>query len=82
MKNCLAVALIVAFAAPAMAEPWAAGDKTPIGPKQRHVGSTAEHQLKSQKARRRSGLGEVRDPYWTPCDYTSTWGENPCGGGG
>jgi hypothetical protein len=25
--------------------------------------------------------GEVVDPYWQPCDYTTNWGPNACGGG-
>jgi hypothetical protein len=24
--------------------------------------------------------GELIDPYWEPCDYTTDWGPNGCGG--
>ena len=75
-KLLLATALVIAFSLPALA----VEDKSQIRPKHRYVGSTSDHQFKSGKARRKPARGEGSDPYWTPCDYSTAWGPNGCGG--
>jgi hypothetical protein len=75
----LAVALVLACAAPASA--WSG--KTHGKTKQTHVGSAPESQWTSPKPKRkfeRDENGELIDPYWEPCDYTTDWGPNGCGG--
>jgi uncharacterized membrane protein len=39
--------------------------------------STSDHQLKSEKARRKPNHDETGDPYWIPCDYSTAWAQPP-----
>jgi hypothetical protein len=70
-KFFLAITLIVAFSAPALA----ALEKAPD---QRHVESVSERQSKWGNAQRRLNRRQVGDPYWTPCDYSSSYGPDSC----
>jgi hypothetical protein len=72
----LAIALVVACSAPVMAD----SGKTPSKAKQAHVKPTPKFKWNSEKARGSFDRDEVKDPYWEPCDYTTAWGPNPCGG--
>src|SRR6476660_1941751 len=73
-KFLLAITLIVAFSAPASA----ALEKAQIGPDRRHVESVSERQSKWGNAQRRLNRRQVGDPYWTPCDYSSSYGPDSC----
>jgi hypothetical protein len=70
-KFLLAITLIVAFSAPALA----ALGKAQNRPDQRHLESNSERQWKWGNAQRRRQVG---DPYWTPCDYSSSYGPDSC----
>jgi hypothetical protein len=74
-------ALILVFACASPASAWSgkARDKA----KQTHVGSAYESQQTSPKPKmkfERDENGELSDPYWEPCAYTTDW--NPNGRGG
>jgi hypothetical protein len=80
MTRCLlAFILVLACAAPTSAWSGEARSKA----KQTHVGSAYESQRTSPKPKmkfERDENGELIDPYWEPCDYTTDWGPNGCGG--
>jgi hypothetical protein len=73
-KFLVATTLIIAFSAPALA----ASGKAQIRPDQRHVESTSERQWKWANAQGRLHSRRVGDPYWTPCDYSSSYGTDSC----
>jgi hypothetical protein len=73
-KFLLAITLIVAFSAPALA----ALGKAQSRPDQRHLESTSERQWKWGNAQPRLSRRQVDDPYWTPCDYSSSYGPDSC----
>jgi hypothetical protein len=73
-KFLLAITLIVAFSAPALA----ALGKAQSRPDQRHLESTSERQWKWGNAEPRLSRRQVGDPYWTPCDYSSSYGPDSC----
>ena len=70
-KLLLALALILAFSAPAGAAIGKAQNRSD----QRHLESNSERQWKWGNAQRRRQVG---DPYWTPCDYSSSYGPDSC----
>jgi hypothetical protein len=76
----LAVVLVLACAAPASA--WS--KKTHGKAEQAESDRPPKYPWKSRKARRKFDRREVqeenKDPYWEPCDYTTNWGPNGCGG--
>jgi hypothetical protein len=67
-KLLLALALIVAFSAPAVAAFGKAQSKSD----QRRIESTLEGQWKVGNAQRRPDRQRVRDPYWMPCNNSSS----------
>jgi hypothetical protein len=67
-KLLLAVALVVAFSAPAGAAFGKAQNKSD----QRRIESTLERQWMVGNAQLRPDQKRVRDPYWMPCDNSST----------
>ena len=73
-KLLLALALIVAFSAPAVAAFGKAQSKSD----QRRIESTLERQWKVRNAQRRPDRQQVRDPYWTPCDNSSSSYADSC----
>jgi hypothetical protein len=44
----------------------------------RHIQSIYQHQERWSKTLNRLRRGEVNDPYWTPCDYSSSYGTDSC----
>jgi hypothetical protein len=74
-KSLLAITLtVVAFAPPALA----AFEKDQSSLDQRHVNVPAENQWMLGNAQSRHDRQHVDDPYWTPCDYSSSSGTNSC----
>jgi Ni/Co efflux regulator RcnB len=71
----LAIALVAVCSAPVLAS-----GKTHSKAKQTHVESTSERQWKSEKAKKRFDRDADKPPPWEPCDYSTTWGPNGCGG--
>jgi len=69
----LAIAVIAACSPPALA-----GQRKAKPP---HPATTIERPWQSDRAKKNTDQGEVVDPYWQPCDYTTNWGPNACGGG-
>ena len=69
-KVLLAIALICTLSTPAMA----ALTKAQGGPDARQIQSIYQHQERWSKTRR----GDVNDPNWTPCDYSSSYGTDSC----
>jgi hypothetical protein len=67
-KLLLALALIVAFSAPAVAALGKAQSKSD----QRRIESSVERQWKVGNAQPRSDRQPVRDPYWMPCNNSSS----------
>jgi hypothetical protein len=72
----LAIALVVACSAPVLAD----GGKTHSKAKQTHVKPTPKFQWNSEKAKKRFERDEDKPLPWEPCDYSTTWGPNGCGG--
>jgi len=66
-KLLLALALILAFSAPAGAAIGKAQNRSD----QRRSESTLERQWNAGHAQRRPDRQRVRDPYWMPCDNSS-----------
>jgi hypothetical protein len=73
-KLLLALALIVAFSAPARATFGKAQNRSD----QRRIESTVERQWKAGHAQRWPDQQRVRDPYWTPCDNSSSSYADSC----
>ena len=74
----LATALLAVCSSPALAD-WR---KTQSKANQTHVSSAYKHRGDAQETERRRKFEETYvDPYWQPCDYTTNWGPNACGGG-
>ena len=71
-KVLLAIALISTLSTPAKA----ALSKSQGGLDTRHIQSIYQHQERWSKNRLRPG--DVNDPYWTPCDYSSSYGTDSC----
>jgi hypothetical protein len=72
-KLLLATALLATFSMPAMAA--YPGGKANVS--ERHAGAMRERASR-QMLPRRTERGEFKDPYWTPCDYSISWGPNSC----
>jgi len=72
-KVLLAIALISTLSTPAMA----ALTKAQGGLDTRHIQSIYQHQERWSKTSRQR-RGDVNDPYWTPCDYSSSYGTDSC----
>ena len=72
-KVLLAIALISTLSTPAMAALQAQG-----GLDTRHIQSIYQHQERWNKTLNRLRRGDVNDPYWTPCDYSSSYGTDSC----
>jgi len=72
-KLLLAAALVVAFAAPALAV-----GKAQNGPDHRLARSGYEHQAPLPKGSTKSAQGQPADPNWTPCDYMTYSDNNGC----
>ena len=73
MKSLLAIALLVASAAPALAM-W---EKAQSRPEQGHVVSNFERQWE-RMAHSRADRRQVGDPYSTPCDHSRSYSDNGC----
>jgi len=73
-KVLLAIALISTLSTPAMA----AWTKDRGGLDTRHIQSIHQHQERWSKTSNRLRSGDVNDPYWTPCDYSSSYGTDSC----
>ena len=73
-KVLLAIALISTLSTPAMA----ALTKAQGGLDTRHIQSIHQHQERWSKTSNRLRSGDVKDPYWTPCDYSSSYGTDSC----
>ena len=73
-KVLLAIALISTLSTPAMA----ALTKVQGGLDTRHIHSIYQHQERWSKTSNRLRRGDVNDPYWTPCDYSSSYGTDSC----
>jgi hypothetical protein len=72
----LAIAVIAACSAPALAGSTHAQGKA----KPPHAATTFERPWKSERAKKKTDQDEAKDPYWEPCDYSTNWGPNACGG--
>ena len=73
-KVLLAIALISTLSTPAMA----ALTKAQGGLDTRQIQSIHQHQKRWSKTSNRLRSGDVNDPYWTPCDYSSSYGIDSC----
>jgi hypothetical protein len=73
-KFLLAITLIIAFSPPASAALGKAQNRS----HQRRIESTSERQWTLGNAQRRLNRRQVGDPYWTPCDYSSSYGPDSC----
>ena len=73
-KVLLAIALISTLSTPAMA----ALTKAQGGLDTRHIQSIYQHQERWSKTSNRLRRGNVNDPYWMPCDYSSSYGTDSC----
>jgi hypothetical protein len=69
----LAASLVVAFSAPALAFGKKHG-------KAKQPPVTSEHQWKAEKAKKKFDRDDDKPLPWEPCDYSTTWGPNGCGG--
>jgi hypothetical protein len=72
-KLLLATAFAAAFSAPAMAAYTEAASEPTV----QHVGAMREHRA-AKMLPRRTERGEINDPYWTPCDYSSDRDPSGC----
>jgi hypothetical protein len=72
-KVLLAIALISTLSTPAMA----AWTKAQGGLDTRHI-QIYQHQERWNKTSNSLRRGDVNDPYWTPCDYSSSYGTDSC----
>ena len=73
-RSLLVAAMLISSAVPALAnyekEPGASGRPSMGELSQRHPAlGTVEQKLSRDR---------TADPYWTPCDYTSSYGTNSC----
>jgi len=73
-KLLLATTLLTALSAPALAAYSKGEDTLSV----RHVGAMREHRAAREMLPRRTERGEINDPYWTPCDYSTDWGPDSC----
>jgi len=73
-KLLLATTLLTALSAPALAA-YPKGEHTLSA---RHVGPMRPHHVAREMLERRTERGEINDPYWTPCDYSTSWGPDSC----
>jgi hypothetical protein len=73
-KVLLAVALISILSTPAMATLT----KAQGGLDTRNIQSIYQHQERWSKTSNRLRRGDVNDRYWTPCDYSSSYGTDSC----
>jgi hypothetical protein len=73
MKSLLAIALLVASAAPALAM-W---EQAQSRPGQKHVVSNFERKW-GRMAHSRADRRQVGDPYSTPCDHSRSYSDNSC----
>ena len=71
-RRIVAIALLSAFAVPATAS--VGKGMTEVQP---HSARSATAHLSKL---RRTPVQVQKDPYWQPCDYSSDYGENACGG--
>ena len=71
-KVLLAIALISTLSTLAMAALAQGGLDT------RHIQSIYQHQERWSKTSNSLRRGDVNDPYWTPCDYSSSYGTDSC----
>jgi hypothetical protein len=73
-KLLLATALLTALSAPALA----AYPKGESDIAVQHVGAMREDHAARHMLPRRAVRGEIKDPYWTPCNYSNDWGTDSC----
>jgi hypothetical protein len=73
-KLLLATALLTALSAPALA----AYPKGESDVAVQHVGAMREDHAARDMLPRRAVRGEIKDPYWTPCNYFDDWGTDSC----
>jgi hypothetical protein len=73
-KLLLASALLIALSAPALA----AYPRDERNTAMQHVGAMREDRAARDTLPRRVVRGEIKDPYWTPCDYSESWTSDSC----
>jgi hypothetical protein len=73
-KVLLAIALISILSTPAKATLT----KAQGGLDTRNIQSIYQHQERWSKTSNSLRRGDVNDPYWTPCDYSSSYGTDSC----
>ena len=73
-KLLLATALLTALSAPALAAYPKGDSDVPV----QHVGAMREYHAARDMLPRRAVRGEIKDPYWTPCNYSNDWGTDSC----
>jgi len=73
-KLLLATALLTALSAPALA----AYPKGESDVAVQHVGAMREDHAARDMLPRRAVREEIKDPYWTPCNYSNDWGTDSC----
>jgi hypothetical protein len=73
-KLLLATALLTALSAPALA----AYPRDERNAAVQHVGAMREDRAAREMLPRRAVRGEIKDPYWTPCDYSESWTSDSC----
>jgi hypothetical protein len=73
-KLLLATALLTALSAPALA----AYPKGESDVALQHIGAMREYHATRDMLPRRAVRGEIKDPYWTPCNYSDDWGTDSC----
>ena len=73
-KLLLATALFTALSDPALA----AYPKGESDVAVQHVGAMREYLAARDMLPRRAVRGEIKDPYWTPCNYSNDWGTDSC----
>ncbi len=74
-KLLLATVLLTALSAPALAA-YPKGERNVTAQYVR-----AMHQERAARETllpRRAVRGEIKDPYWTPCDYSESWTSDSC----
>jgi hypothetical protein len=79
-KFILAAMVLAISATPSLADRTKLQGKTKYQHPQAET--TFEGSSSYERAKKRVQQEDYVDPYWTPCDYTTNWGPNACGGGG
>ena len=72
-KFLLATAMLTALSAPALAA-YPRSESRAV----QHVGAMRGDRAARETLPRRAVRGEIKDPYWTPCDYSESWTSDSC----